>query len=404
MKKPESPLNLFVHDYDQAALEERYEELVVALPGASIYPYSSRAELLREISELPESPNNWPLALIDLQEDGGVQARGEHLLATINEHPLLRRRVVLVAFTRYGYESHDRELRARGASAVLSPIRLGETPNLQRELEVLATGTAQFARIGEPPSSDADRRVVERLSALFPSLENSQLDERERWARARRILVLCHLKHDGWEDAAIKRLPWVSERDLPNLRAELLSSPAAQPPLISAVGRIPHLDRVIDVMLPHLQGSEFIYDVVAERTRLNEVARLDWVRDRLIDRYPPAGSAPEDDAWIPPEYLDALRRLFDQFDRLPPASSHARTETLAERSQRALDGVAAEMGLQPKQAEHYVAHAVMCIEDAEAELASTTGPSAPSPGASAERPPLKAASRPPPLLCPTLAG
>lgn len=387
MNTPGSSLHLLVHDYDPAALEERYEELVAALPGASVYPYSSRAELLRDAAGFPESPTgNWPLALIDLQEDSGVQARGEHLLATINEHPLLRRRVVLVAFTRYGYESHDRELRARGASAVLSPIRLGEIPDLQRELEVLATGTAQFARIGEPPSSDADRRVVERLAALFPSLEDPQLDERERWERARRILVLCHLKHDGWEDAAIKRLSWVRDRELAELRAELLSSPAAQPPLISAAGRIPHLDRVIDAMLPHLQGSEFIYDVVSERTRLDAVPRLNWVRDRIVDRYPPAGPVPEDDAWIPPEYLDALRRFFAQFDRLPRASSHAKTETFAERSRRALEGVAAEMGLEPKQAEHYVTHAVMCLEDAEAEQAGAVDLSA-GPAASAAHPP-----------------
>lgn len=385
---PEPSLHLLVHDYDPAALEERYEELVAALPGASVYPYSSRAELLREIAELPEAPaNDWPLALIDLQEESGVQARGQHLLATINEHPLLRRRVILVAFTRYGYESHDRELRARGAGAVLSPIRLRETPNLRRELEVLATGTAQFARIGEPPSSDADRRVVERLAVLFPSLGDPELDERERWARARRILALCHLKHDGWEDAAIKRLPWVKDRELAELRAELLSSPAVQPPLITAAGRIPHLDRVVDAMLPHLQGSEFIYDVVSERTRLDAVPRLNWVRDRIVDRYPPEGPAPEDDAWIPPEYLDALRRFFAQFDRLPPASSHAKTETFAERSQRALEGVAAETGLQPKQAEHYVTHAVMCLEDAEAERAGAVDPSAPGPAASAGRPP-----------------
>jgi hypothetical protein len=371
MNMADSSLQIFVHDYDRVALGERCHDLRGALPGATILPFSSRAKLLRAIAELPESPQaNWPLALIDLQGDSDVQARGEHLLATINEHPRLRRRVVLVAFTRHGFNSRARELRARGASAVLSPIDLGEIGDLEERLEVQSTGAAPFEWIGEMSSDEADRRVVDRLGLYFPSLTDPELDERFRWKRAHDILVLCHLKYDGWDDATIGRLQGVKDRALDEARRDLLSSPAAQPPLISTAGRVPQLDRVIDVMLPYLQGSEFIYDVVAERSRLDDAARLGVVRERVADRYPPTGPAsPDDDAWIPPDYLDALRRFIAQFDRLPPAGSHPRQETLAERSQRAIEGVAAGMGIEPKAAEHYVTHAVMCLEDAEAEWA-----------------------------------
>ncbi len=365
----EPTLRLLVHDYDEGGLRERYEALVAALPETVIEPHSSRASLLTDIAGLPESPQHgvWPLALVDLQDEHGVQARGEHLLATIDAHPQLRRRVVLVAFTRYGYETHDSALRQRGARAVLSPIDLDEIPDLRRELEVVASGTAPFARIGEPPSSDADRRVVERLALLFPALDDPGLDERSRWERARRVLTLCHLKHDGWDDAAIKRLPWVKDRDLDELRAELRLSPAARP-LISAAGRTPHLDRVIDVMLPHLQGSELMYDVLSDRTRLDAVPRLGWIRERLADRYPAEGPAPkDDDAWIPPTYLEALRRFFELVDGLPAPAGHAKTETLTERSQRAIAVVASELEVEPEVAGRYVTHAVMCLEDAEAE-------------------------------------
>ena len=365
-----SSLQLFVHDYDRVALGERYEDLRKALPAATIHPFSSRSKLLEWIAALPESPRtNWPLALIDLQGDKDVQARGEHLLATINEHPLLRRRVVLVAFTRHGFRRRTRGLRARGAGAVLSPIDLGEIADLEERLGVLSTGAAPFEVIGETNSGEADQRAVDRLAIYFPSLEDPKLTKRERWKRAHDLLVLCRLKYEGWDDAPIARLKGVKDRALDDARKDLLSSPVAEPPLVSTTGRVADLGPVIEKIIPHLQGSEFIYDVIVDRSGLDDAAaRLEVVKDRVANRYPLTGSAAEDDdAWIPPACLDALREFIAQFDQLPPAKSHASRETRAERSQRAIKGVATAMMIKPKVAEHYVTHAVMCLEDAEAE-------------------------------------
>jgi hypothetical protein len=365
-------LELLVYDPDIGALEERCADLEAALPGTRPKGFSSRAGFLKAVSMLPESPRGyWPLALVDLQEDHGVQARGEHLIATIDAHPRLRRRAVLVAFTRYGFETHDETMRALGAQAMLSPIGLDENPELRDELEALASGSPTWARIGEPPNSEADRHVIERLALLVPSLSDPELDERARWKRTRDILAMCHLKHDGWEDTDIKKLPWVGADDLKDLRAELRLHPAARSRLMSEAGRTVELQRVVSLMLPHLQGSKFIHVVQSERTRLDTPQRWDWIRDRLGDRYSPEGPDDEvvDDAWIPPNYLGALRRFLAALDRLPSGGNHAGTPKRIERADRAIAVVASEMGIETAEAKRQVIHAAMCLEDAEAERA-----------------------------------
>jgi hypothetical protein len=372
-------LTLLVHDYDPQAAEERSQDLQAALPGAEVHTFNSRRLLLETIAALPPvgPGERWPLALIDLQGEDDRNARGEHLLATINEHPRLRGRVALVAFTRYGFDQHDEVLKAKGARAVLNPVNLHRQKTLASELQLLAAGSQSFVPIGEPPSRKKDREVVEKLASYFQELFNDFPDERDRWERARQILRICQLDREGFDDRAIvERVPGLNRRGLESLQDQLLASPAAlAEELIAPMEKRPSLGRVIDVLAPYLDETPLIWDVTNERERIEGPGHLSSLRELIADNYPLDEEPPEDDeAWIPPTYFVALRRYLALHAELSSQKrgGNASTGTLFERTDAALAGVAAELGLGPEQARHYVCHAAMCLEDAAAERSRET--------------------------------
>ncbi|MBS1894044.1 MAG: hypothetical protein JST59_22320 [Actinobacteria bacterium] len=368
MAKPYD-LTILVHDYDPMAVRERREQLEQALPEAVILPFNRRERLLAAIAEMDPVPDlgPWPLALIDLQGEES-EARGEHLLATINENPDLKDRVALIAFTRYGFENRDDALRAMGTRAVLSPLNLEKQEGLSSELELLARGSRNFAHLGEPPSSRHDEEVVRQLGRLFPELQDKRLDEREGWERAREILHVCRLDFEGYDDVAIQAAAGLSRRQFDKLRDQLTANPAARAAnIVSAGGKKPNLGKVIEFLRPHLDETPLIWDVTVERDRLSGTGRIEWVRDRVADRYPPGEELDKrDDAWIPPLYLRALRRFLAIYDSLPkksPSPRKGRYDPVKE----ALAQLAVEMEMTRDQAKHYVTHAVLCLEDAEYE-------------------------------------
>jgi hypothetical protein len=364
-------LTILVHDYDPVAVRDRRKQLEQALPGAVVLPFNRRERLLAAIAEMDPAPplGPWPLALIDLLQGEESEARGEHLLATINEHPGLTSRVALIAFTRYGFENRDDALRAMGTRAVLSPLNLERQDGLRSELELLARGSTNFAHLGEPPSSRHDEEVVRQLGRLFPEVEDKKLDERERWERARKTLHVCRLDFEGYDDVAIQRAAGLTRRQFDKLRAQLTANPAARAAnIVSAGGKTPNLGKVIEFLRPCLDETPLIWDVTVERDRLSGTGRIEWVRDRVADRYPPGeepGALP-DDAWIPPLYLQALLRFLAIYDALPkksPGPRKGRYDPVKE----ALAQLAVAMEIDRDRAKHYVTHAVLCLEDAEYE-------------------------------------
>jgi hypothetical protein len=371
------PLTLLVHDYDPAAAKKRSSDLRKAVPNATVHTFHRRDRLLRWISELEpvEGEEHWPLALIDLQGEDDLEARGEHLLATINEHPRLRDRVALVAFTRYGFETRHDVLRAMGARAILSPINLRNQASLVPDLELLAIGSTDFNEIGEAPADDRGKELLRVLATLFPELDDPDLDEAERWEEARWILQICRLDREGYDNAAIlQQVPRLKDRRFKQLRDQLLKSPGARAlNLIPPMGKTAQLGSVIDALRPHLDGP-MIWEVTTERTRLEGAGRLSWVKDRLDDRYPRGVvSAEDDDAWIPPEYLRKLRRFLEIYEA-QSTHTHPSTKALFWRVMAAVEQLAGELGVEPEEAGHYVAHAVMCLEDAEAERTQQVDP------------------------------
>lgn len=369
-----APLTLIIHDYDPVAAEDRRTDLLATIAGAEVRAISRRRELLTAVSELPpvDRRARRPLALIDLQGEDDRTARGEHLLATINEHPSLQDRVALVAFTRYGFAQRDEILKAKGARAVLNPVNLHRQDGLAGELDLLATGSSPFVHIGEPPSRNNDKEVVEKLATFFPELHDDSISERARWERAREILRACQLDREGFDDKEIiARVPKVGKRGLRRLQDQLLASPAAiAAELIAPMEKRPSLGRVIDELAPYLDETPLIWVVTNERERLEGPGHLAWVRERVADRYPPEGAPPAgDDAWIPPDYLDVLRRYLDAHAALSRGigGGNFSTAALFQRTQAAIEHIAAELDLDPEQARHYASHAVMCLEDAEAE-------------------------------------
>lgn len=357
-------LTLLVHDYDAVAVEKRGRQLREALPHADVRCFNRRDELLDEIAKRKPAPPQgpWPLALIDLHDEG-VRAPGEHLLATINEHPDLRGRVALIAFTRYGFDNRMESLREKGARAILSPVNLRNQDGLRSALGLLAGGSNVFARIGEPPSRHKDSEVVGQLARLFPELDAPDLDESKRWERAREILLICRLDREGHDDKAIKSVTGISRRRFEKLRDQLAASPATRAAgLIAPAAKKAELGRVIDFLGPHLDETQLIWDVVEEREHLTGPGRIEWVRDRVDNRYAPlpAPVKSRGDTWIPPDYLYALRRFLVIYDDLPKKKP---SETI----ESALRQLAKETGLNLDTARHYVTHAVMCLEDAEDE-------------------------------------
>jgi hypothetical protein len=362
-------LTLLVHDYDPAAVQERWRQLEAVLPDATVVPFPRRDVLLAYIADLDPAPplGPWPLALIDLQGEG-PEARGEHLLATINEHPDLTGRVALVAFTRYNFEGRDESLRAMGARAVLSPRNLRRQKDLRRGLELLAQGSTDFARIGEPPSRGKDQEAMLQLAQLFPELADPDMDEQVRWERAREILHICRLDHEGYDDKAIKAAMGLERRRrwFDGLRKQLTTNRVARAAdLVPPAGKA-KLGKVIEFLHPQLDETELIWEVTEERNRLRGTGRIDWARDRISDRYQ-EGVAPDElqeDDWIPPTYLQALRRFLAIYDELPKRSRGGKK---ADPIDAALAQVAEEMEIDFDRANHYVTHAVMCLEDAEYE-------------------------------------
>ena len=369
-----APLTLIVHDYDPVAAQDRSEDLLSAVPGAEVRAFSSRRGLLEAVAALPPvAPGEpWPLALIDLQGDDDRNARGEHLLATINEHARLRGRVALVAFTRYGFGQHDEVLEAKGARAVLNPVNLHCQEGLVGDRSrSLRARRASFTS-GSPLRAKRTGRSWRSSPPSSRQLHDDFPSERDRWERARRILRICQLDREGFDDRAIRKLvPNLGRRGLESLQDQLLKSPATlTEELIAPMEKRPSLGRVIDVLAPYLDKTPLIWDVTNERERIEGPGHLASVRERVADRYPPAGAPPEDDdAWIPPDYLTALRRYLAAHAELSSqrGGGNASTETLFELTDQAIERVAVELELDPEQARHYICHAVMCLEDAEAE-------------------------------------
>jgi hypothetical protein len=362
-------LTLLVHDYDAAAARERRAQLQQVLPDAAVMSFEHRHRLLSFIAELEPVPDlgTWPLALIDLQGDG-PEARGEHLLATINEHPSLTHRVALIAFTRYGFASRDGSLRAKGARAVLSPLKLKHQRGLRRGLNLLAKGSTDFAHIGEAPSNRKDEEVIRQLVRLFPDLSDPALDEQACWEQAREILHICRLAYEGYDDEAIKTATGLKRRQFDRLVEQLTENPAARAlNLVPAAGTKANLGKVIEILRPHLDETQLIWVATEERHELHGRVRIDWVRDRVADRYPSAADPAElgDDAWIPPAYLDALRRFLSIYQGVPKRARDP--EGNQDPTAVAVGHLAGELGVEFDQANHFVVHALMCLEDAEYE-------------------------------------
>lgn len=363
-------LTLLIHDYDEAAALERRDQLERALPDAEAIAFHRRDEFLAAIAKLDPAPIDgpWPLALIDLQGEG-QEAPGEHLLATINEHPDLTGRVALIAFTRYGFKNRSDALRAMGARAVLNPIDLDREEGLRSELQLLAEGSTEFVHIGKPAARGKDRELIRRLSFLFPELDDEGMDERARWERAREIIHICRRDREGCDDTEIKDAFGLTRRKFDKLRNQLTTNPAARRAgIMPPSGKTADLGKVIEYLRPYLDETPLIWDATIERNRLSGTGRISWVRDRVVDRYPPEVAADElhDDAWIPSFYLDALRRFLSIYDSLPkkaPAPSQKKYDPI----RAALEQLAAALEVSFDCANHYVTHAVMCIEDDESE-------------------------------------
>jgi hypothetical protein len=362
-------LQLLVHDYSATELSLRTEALKVALPEVSVRPFQRRRRLLQTVAELnPAAPQGpWPLCLIDLQGSSDSIAKGEHLLGTINEHPGLTGRVSLIAFTRFGSERRENVLQAHGARAILSPRHLDRQKGLAEGLALLAGGSTDFAKLGEPPSREKDWQAIEMMAQFFPQLEDERIDETKRWHTARMILLVCRLSFEGCDDQTILRSAGIKRPTLKKLRRQLAASAHARATFVPAGANHADLGRFHEFFRPNLEETPLIWEATVERNKLRGPGRIEWAEERLAARYPdPREIAdPYDDTWIPPLYLNALFRFLEIYGTLPKRSRSGREkpDPIGEAEAQ----LAAELGVEPERAAHFVTHAVMCLEDAEDE-------------------------------------
>jgi CheY-like chemotaxis protein len=368
-------LRVLVYDQDLADLDERAALLQRRFPYSSVDAYNSRRELLADIAGLPVHVpgERWPLALIDLVHDG-LTAPGVHLVQTINEHPALNDRVAIVAFTRYGHTQRDELLHASGARAVLSPEELlnpsGGLLALTSALELIAKGSTNWIRIGDPPSAADDLALLARMTELFPELEEHVIGSREQWDRVREILLVCKLFDAGYTQKAVEDQLETTRAAIDKLRRQLQSNPKALSAGVVKIGSTSvDLGRIPAGLEPFLGRSRAIWELVPPREELDGAGRLRWLAGLVADLYPadldePAPALPPDrEAWVPPEYVPWLRRFFGTC-MLLRENKHDNPKADVD---RAINVVAAMFDVPRERARHGIVHAVLCLEDSESD-------------------------------------
>jgi hypothetical protein len=366
------PFHLLVFDDSKAQALDRAETLEGLLGrDAFIEVFWLRRDLLQSISNLGSHTEGepWPIGLIDLQGSADDQARGEHLLATIAYHPALTDRVALVAFTRYGHPRRDAVLAANGARAVIHPDTVTRTPSAVSEaLEMLAKGyrPPPLWRVGEPLGDDW--KVLAVLATLFGELRQGGSDE-ERWRRAKEILLACRLSHEGYSNRAIQeQLGW-DRKDLQRLEQQVVESDAADDPRIFPGGEsVAHLGGVIDVVRPFVGESEAIWEITSRRDVFDGAGRLKRLIEICLNRDLRDDMAGR--AWIPPDYVATLEAFLERYQDLraggPP---HPSAAYMREMVSSAAHDVADATGIGRHEAEYRVIHAMLCLEDHQAEAA-----------------------------------
>ena len=377
-------LRFLVYDQEPNDLTERVELLKDRFPHSSVNPYAHRGELLADIAGLPVHVpgKRWPLALIDLVQKG-LTAPGVHLLQTIGEHPALKDRVAMVAFTRYGHTERDELLEASGARAVLSPEELlkpsGGLQALTGALELIAQGSTKWIRIGDPPSAEDDLALLARMTELFPELGEYAPNSRERWERVRWILLVCKLLDAGYSLKAVQDQLGITRTQIDKLREQLQSNPTALGAGVVKIGSSSiELAEIPPGLAPFLGRSRAIWELMPPREELDGAGRLRWIVGLVNDLYPadldePAPQLPPDrEAWVPPEYVPWLRRFLAVY----MAFRENKHDNPKGDVDRAIDVVAAMFGVEPARARHGIVHAVLCLEDGEVDR--SVGTSAPS--------------------------
>jgi hypothetical protein len=371
------PLHLIVHDYDAADLRARVLDLRAVMADARIESEATRARLLRRIASLPPDgvDGRWPLLLVDLQATAGDRnVRGEHLLRTIHAHPGLRGRAVVVAFTRYGHETRDRAWEAIGVRAVLHPTALRDATRyrIERRLNLLAAGADGFERLGSPPSVD-DERLVDAVAAYFPNVAESD-DEQERLAKTRRVLTICRLAADDFDDDEIIGRVQATRRELADLRDQMRGSRQGRALAAKRPGaRHPSLGDVAEQLLGGSSETSVIWDVRSDRDWLS-ADRISRAAEELASREP----IEHDTAvWMPPDAIAPLRHFVGTYGDIAAAANrrrqfpveefggpHPSFEQLMKRREVALASTAERFSVDVEALEARIVHAITCLEEA----------------------------------------
>ncbi len=364
-------MKIYLHDYDETELGERYALLTRLLPDATIEHYSRRAELLEDIAELPahRAGHRWPLALIDLIHSDRLD--GEHLFETITEHPQLRERVALVAFTNYGHPEREQLWKAAGIRAVLNPDELRRPAHgpgaLLADLEHVAMGAEEWIRIGKPPAVDENGPLVSHVAELFPEL-SEEYDEGSvaQWNQARWILLVCNLFASGYTQKEVEKQLGIKRPTIDRLRDQLADNPQAIAiGAVQAGNQTVNLGAVVAAVKRHVGRSPAVWELRQPRRALDGASHLRWIAGTVHRLYPhdPDAVAPavkrELDPWIPPEYVPWLRHFVREYERLRGGKKNNPAPDV----KVAIEIVAARFAIEPQQARHGIVHAVLSLED-----------------------------------------
>lgn len=377
-------LRLVVHDYDRHELELRVKDLQETLGPLDLTAFTSRHELLRHIaSQPPARPDRLlPLALIDLLgSDRDRLVRGEHLMQTINEHPGLRGRVVVIAFTRYGHSARDEVLLELGVRGVLAPgvlLQADLADGVAQRLELLARGVkGRLIRIGASPSP-GEEQVLEMLESFFPTIVGS-VPESERWTVALKVLDICRLAADGFDERAIMEKTGVQRRFFSQLKRDLILSPEAHAAgAIRPASTTPDLSRVGEALFERGSNTEARWILATDREELAP-APIRWAQERFEDFFPMEdGREVVDSAnrvWLPPASVPLLRMFFDEYAEVTRLAvsqeveedlgkTHPSRDQLQNRVALAVRRVGEAFGLDPQFVRRQVVHAIVCLEEA----------------------------------------
>jgi hypothetical protein len=354
-------LRLIVHDFDVEEMRSRAQQLKRALPDAAVRGFATRRGLLEHVRSLPSPcPGLFPVCLIDLQHPDR-EDRGEHLIRTVDLHPLLTGRVALVAFTRFNHPHRTEALERIGARGLLSPLHVDD-PQLRQWLVRVASGPSRVISFGEPPSTEEDMKFLARMAELFPYLtELDELDPTAALEEAVRILTICRLFHDGYDTPGVlalaQDLGCSTRGHVDTLRERLDPIKAYEIGAVKGTGGKIDLGAVIPAVARFDdRSSERVDHIALDRSKLDGLATIQWVQSVPLDRRDPT----QDGAWAPPDYLPLLDRFVELHERERP-KRHPSKQAMADASTRALEGVAAATGLSSDEVRERVVHAIACV-------------------------------------------